>query len=206
MHRTSIEKKSEILCEAETARRTFQPIQHQMFSLVSAALSTRKTRKNSSKNLFKDIFSCKEKICLCGKTSCCDDSLQTKDNLTMEGLNTGTPKDCDYAAMSIYRKMLRYIVYVTSTNRRIHTIQHAFTICEQKGSSLSCFYPKIKVQQDGIHNVSVNIALDPISFKNTMPDSYKQYMLCYFFYNLIFSAKFLAILSHSIKAQQFPKA
>ena len=59
--------------------------------------------------------------------------------------------------MSKYRKVLEETVNVTSTNRGFRTIQHSVSTYEQTRKSLSYFYPKRIVEEDGIHTILLHL-------------------------------------------------
>ena len=59
--------------------------------------------------------------------------------------------------MSKYRKVLQEAVNVTSTNKGSRTVQHSVATYEQTKKGLSYFYPKRKVEEDGIHTQPVHL-------------------------------------------------
>ena len=102
--------------------------------------------------LFKEEFRCAEMLCLCSKTYCCYDKQTNKHKISSKGLNKRTFEECgDGGQMLKYRKVLEEAVNFTSTNRRFRTIQHNVATYEQTKKSLSFFYPKRIVEEDGIH-------------------------------------------------------
>ena len=107
--------------------------------------------------LFKEEFRCAEMLCLCSKTYCCYDKQTNKYKFSSKGLNKRTLEDCGDGPMSKYRKVLEEAVNVTSTNRGFRTIQHSVATYEQTKKGLSYFYPKIIVEEDGIHTKPLNL-------------------------------------------------
>ena len=102
--------------------------------------------------LFKEEFRCAEMLCLCSKTFCCYDKQTNKHKFRSKGLTKRTLEECgDGGPMSKYRKVLEEAVNVTSTKRRFRTIQHSVATYEQTKRSLSYFFPKRIVEEDGIH-------------------------------------------------------
>ena len=100
--------------------------------------------------LFKEEFRCAEMLCLCSKTYCCYDKHTSKYKFSSKGVNKRTMEECgDSGPMSKYRTVLEESVNVTSTNRGFRTIQHSVATYEQK-KGLSYFYPKRKVDENGI--------------------------------------------------------
>ena len=61
--------------------------------------------------------------------------------------------------MSKYRKILGEVINVTSTSRAFHTIPHAVATYEQTKKGLSYFYPKWKVQKEGLNTRPLDIKL-----------------------------------------------
>ena len=59
--------------------------------------------------------------------------------------------------MSKYRKVLDESVNLTSTNRGFRTIQHSVATYEQTKKGLSYFYPKRRVEEDGIHTKPLHL-------------------------------------------------
>ena len=59
--------------------------------------------------------------------------------------------------MAKYRKVLEESVNVTSTNRGFRTIHHSVATYEQTKKGLSYFYPKRKVEEDGIHTKPLHL-------------------------------------------------
>ena len=89
--------------------------------------------------LFNENVLCKEMICLCSKTYCCDDSQSNELKISSKRLNTRTLEDCGDGSMSNYCKVLEKVVNVTSTNRDSRTIQHAFATYEPYLNTLPNF-------------------------------------------------------------------
>ena len=81
-------------------------------------------------------------IYLCSKTYCCYDLQSNKFYFSSEGLNKRTLEDSGDGPMSKYRNVLEEVNFVTSTNRRFGTMQHAVATYEQTKKRLSYFYPK----------------------------------------------------------------
>ena len=108
--------------------------------------------------LFKEEFRCVEMLCLCSKTYCCYDKQTNKHKFSSNGLNKRILEECgDGGPMSKYRKVLEEEVNVTSTNRGFRTIQHSVATYEQTKKGLSYFYPKRKVEEDGIHTKPLHL-------------------------------------------------
>ena len=59
--------------------------------------------------------------------------------------------------MSKYRKVIEKVVNVTSTIRGFRTIQHSNATYEQIKKGLSYFYPKLIVEEDGIHTKPLHL-------------------------------------------------
>ena len=114
--------------------------------------NTHKEHDKRKPGLFKEEFRCAEMLCLCSKTYCCYDKHTNKYKFSSKGLNKRTLEDCgDGGPMSKYCKVLEASVNLTSTNRGFRTIQHIVATYEQTKKGLSYFYPKRKVEEDGIH-------------------------------------------------------
>ena len=116
----------------------------------------RESRVSSKKSL--DVqkccvsVACAEMLCICSKTYCCYDKQTNNHKFNSRGLNKRTLEECgDGGAKSKYRKVLEEVVNVTSTNRRFRTIHHGVATYEQTKKTLSYFYPKKLVEEDGIH-------------------------------------------------------
>ena len=96
--------------------------------------------------------------CLCSKPYCYYDKHINKYKFSSKGLNKRTLEDCgDGGPMSNYRKVLEETVNVFLTNRRFQTIQHSVATYEQTRKGLSYFYPKRKVEEDGIHTKPLHL-------------------------------------------------
>ena len=74
--------------------------------------------------LFKEEFRCTEMLCLCSKSYCCYDSNSNKYKFSSKGLNKRTLEDCGDGPVANYRKILKKIINVTSTNRGFRTVHH----------------------------------------------------------------------------------
>ena len=107
--------------------------------------------------LFKEEFRCTEMICLCSKTYCCYDKTMNKYKFSSKGLNKRTLEDSGDGPMPKYQKVMDEKVNEKSTNRGFRTINHVVATYEQTKKGLSYFYPKRKVQTDGIHTVPLNL-------------------------------------------------
>ena len=91
-------------------------------------------------------------LCFCSKTYCCYDEQTNKHKFSSKGFNKRTLEECgDDGPMPKYRKVIEEAVNVTSTKRGFRTIQHIVATYEQAKKTLSYFYPKRKVEEDGIH-------------------------------------------------------
>ena len=119
--------------------------------------SVHKKHDKREPGLFKEEFRCAEMLCLCSKLYCCYDRKSNKYKLSKKGLSKRTLEDCGDRPMSKYRKVLPEAVNVTSTNRRFRTIQHSVATYEQTKKGLFYFYPKRKVEEDGIHTKPLHL-------------------------------------------------
>ena len=119
-------------------------------------------------------FRCSEVLCLCSKTYCCYDRNSNKYKFSRKGLNERTVGDCEDGPMSKYRNVLEEAVNITSTNRGFRTVQHRIATYEQTKRKLSYFYPKRKVEEDGIHTKPLHLQVLMIFL-----------IVCPFLYNLI---------------------
>ena len=91
-------------------------------------------------------------LCLCSKAYCCYDKQTNKHKFSKKGLNKRTLEECgECGPMLKYRKVLEEAVNATSTNRGLRTIQRRVATYEQTKKSISYFYPKRIVEEDGIH-------------------------------------------------------
>ena len=106
--------------------------------------------------LFEEEFRCAEMLCLCSKTYCCYDRKSNKYKLSSIGFNKRTLEDCGDEPRSKYRKVLEDAVNVTSTNKGFRTIQQSVATYEQTKKSMSYFYPKRIVEEDGRHTKSLH--------------------------------------------------
>ena len=109
-------------------------------------------------DLFEEEFRCAEMLCLCSKTNCCYDKQTNKHKFSSKRLNKRTLEECgDGGPMPKYRKVLEEAVNITSTNRGFRTSQHSVATYEQTKKGLSYFYPKRKVEEDGIHTKPLHL-------------------------------------------------
>ena len=80
-----------------------------------------------------------------------------KYKFSSKGLNKRTLEDSGNGPMPKYQKVMDEKVNEKSTNRGFRTINHVVATYEQTKKGLSYFYPKRKVQTDGIHTVPLNL-------------------------------------------------
>ena len=106
---------------------------------------------------FKDEFKCSEMLCLCSKAYCCYDRKSNKYKFGSKGLNQRNLEDCGDGPMSKYRKVLEEAVNVTSTNRGFRPMKYSVATYEQTKKGLSCFYPKLLVEENGKHTKPLNL-------------------------------------------------
>ena len=90
-------------------------------------------------------------ICLCSITYCCFDQSTDKMKYSSKGLNKRTLEESGTGPLEKYRCVLDEKINVQSTNRGFRTIQHSVCTYEQTKRSLSYFYRKRNVLNDGIH-------------------------------------------------------
>ena len=108
-------------------------------------------------DLCKEKFRCTELSCLWSKTYCCYDFQSNKFKFSSRGLNRRPLEDCGVGHFSRCDKVLEEVVNVTSAKRGFRTIKHAVATNEQMKKGLSYFFPKRKVQRNGIHTQLFNI-------------------------------------------------
>ena len=101
--------------------------------------------------LFREEFRCTEILCLCSKTYCCYDVTSNKLKFNSKGLNKRVLEQTGDGPVERYRRILNEKVNVTSNNRGFRTNNHSVTTYEQVKKGLSYFYPKRRVESDGIH-------------------------------------------------------
>ena len=107
--------------------------------------------------LFKEEFRCTEMICLCSRTHCCYDVTSSKPKLSNKGPNRRVLEQSGDGPLEKYRRVLNEKINVTSNNRRFRTNNHSLANYEQVRKSLSYFYPKRIVENDGIHTQPLNL-------------------------------------------------
>ena len=101
--------------------------------------------------LFKEEFRCTEMLCLCSKTYCCYDVTSKKLKFSIKSLNKRVLEQSGDGPLEKYRRVLDEKVNVTSKNRGFRTNNHSVATYEQVKKGLSYFYPKRRVETDGIH-------------------------------------------------------
>ena len=106
--------------------------------------------------LFKEEFRCTEMVALCSKTYCCFDAQSETVKISCKGVNKSALKN-DNPMMKM-RSVLQKQEEITSINRGFRVVEQK-EICtyELKKRGLSYFYPKRKVQEDGIHTEPLDI-------------------------------------------------
>ena len=107
--------------------------------------------------LFKGEFRCTEMLCLCSKTYCCYDVSSNKLKFSSKSLNKRVSGQSGNGPLEKYRRVLNEKVNVTSNNRGFRTNHHSVATYEQTKKDLSYFYPKQKVESDGIHIQGLNL-------------------------------------------------
>ena len=80
-----------------------------------------------------------------------------KYKFSSKGLNKRALEDSGNGPMPKYQKVMDEKVNEKSTNRGFRTINHVVATYEQTKKGLSYFYPKRKVQADGIHTVPLDL-------------------------------------------------
>ena len=107
--------------------------------------------------LFKENFWCTEMLCLCSKTYCCYDVASNKPKFSSKGLNKRILEQRGYGPPEKYRRVLNETVNVTSNNKRFRTNNHSVATYKQDKKGLSYFYPKRRVETDGIQTPPLNL-------------------------------------------------
>ena len=107
--------------------------------------------------LFKEEFRCTEMLCLCSKTYCCYDLISNKLTFSSKSLNKRVLEQSGDGSLEKYRRVFNEKVNVTSNNRGLRTNNHSVATYEQVKKGLSDFYPKRKVESDGIHTQPLNL-------------------------------------------------
>ena len=110
--------------------------------------------------LFKEEFRCTEMLCLCSKTYCCYNSVNSVTNKTKfssKGLSKSVLEANSDGPLQKYRRVLDDAVNIASTNRGFRTMNHQTLTYEQTIKGLSFFYPKQIVDADGIHTTPLMI-------------------------------------------------
>ena len=85
------------------------------------------------------------------KAFCCYDFQSNKFKFSSQGLNKGTPDDCENDLISKYCKVFEKSINVASIKRGFRTILHAVVIYEQAKKIISYVFIKRKVQLYGRH-------------------------------------------------------
>ena len=107
--------------------------------------------------LFKEEFRCPEILCLCSKTYCCYDVTPNKLKFSSKGLNKRVLEQNGDGPLEKYRIVLTEKVKVTSNNRGFRTKNHSVATYEQVKKNLSYFYPKQRIESDGIRMQPPNL-------------------------------------------------
>ena len=92
-----------------------------------------------------------EMLCLSGKTYCCNDFPSIQPKFSSKGLNKRVVEQGGDGPVEKYRRVSKEKVIVTSNNRGFRTNDHSVATYEQVKKNLSHFYPKRRVETDGIH-------------------------------------------------------
>ena len=106
---------------------------------------------------FKENFRCTELLCLCSRTYCCYDVTSNKPKFSSKGLNKRVLEQSGDGLLEKYRIVLNEKVNVTSNNRGFRTNNHSVASYEHVKKRLSYFYPKRRVETDGIHTQPHNL-------------------------------------------------
>ena len=96
-------------------------------------------------------------LCLCSKTYCCYNVISIKPKFSIKILNKRVLEESDDGPLEKYRGVLNKTVNVTSNNRRFRTENHSVATYEQIKKSLSSFYSKRTVENDGIQTQPLNL-------------------------------------------------
>ena len=107
--------------------------------------------------LFMEEFRCTEMLCFCSKTYCCYDNKTDIFKFRCKGLSKRALEESGDGPMSKYWRVLDEAINLTSTIRGFRTINHMVATYEQTKKGLCYFYPKIQVQDDGIHTKPLSL-------------------------------------------------
>ena len=107
--------------------------------------------------LFKEEFKCTEMLCLCSKTYCCYDLTSNKPIFSSKGLNKRVLEQSGDGPLEKYRRVLNEKVNSTSNHRGFRTNNHSVETYEQVKEVLSYYYPKRRVESNGIHTQPLNL-------------------------------------------------
>ena len=90
-------------------------------------------------------------LCLCSKTYCCYDVTSNNPKFSSKGLNKRVLEQGGDGPLEKNRRDLNEKVNVTSNKRVFRTNNHSVATTEQVKKGLSYFYPKRRIEGDGIH-------------------------------------------------------
>ena len=96
-------------------------------------------------------------LCLCSKTYCCYDVTSNQLKFSSKGLKKRVVEQSGDGPLEKYRRVLNENVNVTSNNRGFRTNNHSVATHEQGKKGLSYFYPRRRVETDGIHTQPLNL-------------------------------------------------
>ena len=116
-----------------------------------------KQQNKRKPGLFKEDFRCTEMLCLCNKTYCSNDVTSDKPKFSSKGLNKRVLEQSGDGPLEKYRGVFIENVNATSNNRGFRTNNHSVATKEQVKKGLSYFYPKRKVESDGVHTQALNL-------------------------------------------------
>ena len=106
---------------------------------------------------FKEEFRCTDMLCLCSNTYCCYDVTSIKLKFSSKGLNKRVLEQSGDGPPEKYRRVLDEKVNVTWNKKGFRTNNHSVATYEQIKKNLSYFYPKGRVESDGIHTQPPNL-------------------------------------------------
>ena len=107
--------------------------------------------------LFKEKFRSTDMLCLCSKTYCCYDVTSNKPKFSSKGLNKRALEESGDGPLEKYRRVSNEKINVTSNISGFRTNNHSVATYEKVKKGLSYFYPKRKVETDGIHTQPPNL-------------------------------------------------
>ena len=110
-----------------------------------------KQHDNRGPDLFKKEFRCTEIFCSFSKTYCCYDVTSNKPKFSSKRLNKRVLEQSGDGTLEKYCRFLNEKVNVTANKSGFRLNNYSVANYEQLHKSLTCFCPKQRADNDGIH-------------------------------------------------------